>query len=149
MGSFCLEFSKKVLLRLMQNIFIVSIFSSKQALSLGLKQQNVDVLRHNCKSYSLIEDYLQKTIVTINCALTQSIFIWKLEPLSFKICKKKHLLYQFLFRSYKPCNTPSEMTQKSVFPHPDNRDPYGTTQADWGNTVFVSFCLLYCKACST
>ena len=26
---------------------------------------------------------------------------------------------------------------------------YGTTQADWGNAVFLSFCLVYCKACST
>ena len=29
------------------------------------------------------------------------------------------------------------------------RNPYGTTQADWGNAVFGSFCLVYCKACST
>ena len=26
---------------------------------------------------------------------------------------------------------------------------YGTTQADRGNALFVSFCLVYCKACSS
>ena len=26
---------------------------------------------------------------------------------------------------------------------------YGRTQADWGNAVLRSFCLVYCKACST
>ena len=40
---------------------------------------------------------------------------WRLPSLSFKIGKQKYV-YQFLFTSYKPCNSLSEMAQKVAFP---------------------------------
>ena len=90
--------------------FIVTILFLKQALSVGLTKQNVDVLRHN-KSYLYYDFHLK--IPWLRTILKKYFDI--------KFCNK---LNQFFCYKLQALQYTQRNDTTSVFPRRDNIDPY-------------------------